>query len=219
MEPKNVHCNKALFALLTGWLLAFLPGCAARMQSYKVEILHRDALLDNESFSGQSIMLMPPFSESGFNASPELSPLAQARPLSATRSDLKPCYFSDFMETAIKAYSKEEFEGFCHNLFSGNILALQTADTVWQLAQCRYALAVRIVQGARVRGFDGKLKRRVRLEGELWDTREAGVVWRAAALGVDNDVRSSDADYIGEGIAALYKRLPAYRPGLNDENW
>jgi hypothetical protein len=114
-------------------------------------------------------------------------------------------------------------EQFYRELAAGDVLSVQNRRGVWNLIDSRYVLVPRVVYAARVKGFDGTPKRKVRLEGELWNADSTEVVWRVSVIGVSKDETTTDDRFVRGALRTMYGALPeaAYpgsdRPGIRRE--
>jgi hypothetical protein len=206
------------------WLLALLAvatglSCSPGTTSFKSAVLHQDVRLDGKQFSGQSLLLFPIFTKSGFVDQPVFSAAAQAQILMEQRQDLRISTAGQFEQQFVAGHGRTALERFYQSIFSGDILTTQTSDTVWHAMPCRYALLIGMPAGIRVRGYDDALYRQTRLQAELWDTRAAKVVLRLQATGNDTNHGGADSVFIRQGLSELFSRLPPVRSVIAEENW
>ncbi len=201
------------------FLLLFLSGCASRTDSFRTELLYRHVSLNREQFSNQSILILPSIMDSSFVSSGILSTDSLRKLLSSVRTDMRPCPREEFERACLQKFEKRTLNGFYTDIVHGDILALQTSDSVWSHMPCKYLLTLRVAYGARVRTFEKKLMRSVRVEAELWDTENIEVVWRAETRGAERDAKTDDSQFLREAILHLLGQLPAYKPSSNEKNW
>ncbi len=219
MHDTGLNTSRIVIACYAFLALFFLHGCGARAIDYRVRVLHQNDRFDGEELAGQSVVLFPPVAGGRFDSTGTLAFVEQRKSVLAIRQDLHLCAPAEFERAFIGRHSSASLDSFYQNLTNNRLLAIQTADSVWQSVPCEFAFIARVVEGARVRSFDGMLKRRVCMEGELWRASTREVVWRAQAIALDAAVEMSDEAFLAQGLSALYRALPEFRPALNEKNW
>ena len=176
--------------------------------------LGKDRLSDNNS-----ILLMPLINEKLFDTSKALRPQRIIDLYLKPQRKAGACFKEDFEERFIAKYKKNVSWQFYKHLLNGEILSLAKDDSAWSVMPCRYVFLLRITKGMRIQSFEGVTKRKAVLEGEMWDSRTAEIVWRGQVTGSSVNVKISDSDFIIEGIIRLFRQLPEFYQVRNEENW
>ncbi len=208
-----------------------LPGCAyvcgvifisctAPSVQWKAELLYTSSELESNRLStGNSILFLPLITRDGFDTSRTLSPEALTKSLVATQGKLKLFFKKDFEESFLPRNSRELLDSLYASLFRNDILALHAVDTVWKTIPARFVIVLRLNTGVRIKSFDGIVKRKAELEGELWDTKRIEIVWRAQSSGYQMDTKITDAEFISRGVREIFNLLPEFIPVRDEEDW
>jgi hypothetical protein len=164
------------------------------------------------------VVLFPLMTDEGVDSTGALAYEKLKQRLAPIRPDLRFCAPSDFERAYAAQHEYESLDSFYADIRRERIVAVQTSDSVWASMPCDFAFIARIVEGARIRGFDGELTRRMSIEGELWRAETGEAVWRARAYAADN-AAEADELFIARGYGALFRALPGFRPALNETKW
>jgi hypothetical protein len=213
-------CRLVTFCLyVTGLLCALLCECASRTLLIQPHILYQNDRLTPEQFSGQSVTLFPVFTKQGFETSAMLGDSIQAVLIKDIRQDLTLYAQQGFERLYLQAHDSVSLKHFYARIFQGDIIGLQTSDTMWKTMPSRYLLLIRFANGTRVKTLDEQVLRRLDLEAELWDARTAEVVMRLAVNGSDSQARTPDGKFFHATLSALLRQLPGVRHVELKENW
>lgn len=208
---------------LPGWvgiLGVLLVSCIAPSAQWKSELLYSSSELENNRLSvGNSILLLPLITKDGFDTSHALSPEVLTKSLMATQQKLNLFFKKDFEESFLPRNNRKMLDSFYVSLFKNDILALHAVDTVWKSIPGRFVIVLRLNTGVRIKSFDGIVKRKAELEGELWDTKRIEIVWRAQSSGFQMDTKVTDAEFILGGLREIFNLLPDFIPVRDEEDW
>jgi hypothetical protein len=202
-----------------GSLCFLLCGCAPPTLVIEPRILHQDVRFTPEQFSGQSVTLFPVFTTQGFETSASLGDSVQGVLIQAIRQDLALNSRQAFESRYLLAHDSLSLNRFYTRLFKGDIVGLQTSDTVWQSMPSRYLLIMKLTYGTRVKTLDAQVLRRLTMEAEVWDVRAAEVVMRLAVIGSESQGRTPDAKFFHATMNALFRQLPGVRHVEHNEQW
>ena len=142
-----------------------------------------------------------------------------ATSLSKTQSAFKPLTIDDLCISWNKMNAGRPIDSFFMPILADNILRLASLDDAWAAVPAHYLMITRLVGGVAIAGTESRYKRRATITVEIWDATTQSVVWRGKANGYEMDRRVSDADFILNGLKALYEKLPPVFPVVNDERW
>ncbi len=104
-------------------------------------------------------------------------------------------------------------------LFTGEILLLQTLDSLWNALNSDYLLLIRMRHGMYVRTFGNKTLKRIGLEAELWDRRAMETVWRINITGTCTSGKVSDGEFLVKAIEKISEALPLSAPAYESGSW
>lgn len=204
----------------TGILGVLFISCVAPTVQWQSELLYSSSeLKDNRLSVGNSILLLPLITKDGFDTSHSLSPEVLTKSLMATQQKLKLFFKNDFEESFLSRNSRELLDSFYVSLIKNDILALHSVDTVWKSLPGRFVIVLRLNTGFRIKSFDGIVKRKAELEGELWDIKRIEVVWRARSSGYQMDTKITDGEFVAGGVRELFNLLPDFIPVRDEEEW
>jgi len=208
------------FFVFIGFPMFFL-NCAAQYEgTWKSNVLYQqDNLGKDRLASGRSIFLLPLIVNEKFDTSSAIMPAAQMDMIKNRDRKMVTCSMAGLDSLYRKEYKKEMDSSFYKSILLGELLKTTANDSVWAVFPCRYLLTVRLISGMTIKTFEQKEKKKVRLEGEMWDSKNPGVVWRSEVYGFEIDAGRSDGDFIASGIKSLFSTLPSFLPVFNEENW
>lgn len=206
------------FSLL--FFIFMIINCAGPQGTWKGQILHQDNLLGKDRLAhGRSILVLPLITDDGFDTTDKIMPSAHESVKSSSDKEMATCLKSDLDSLYIKKFNNGIPKEFYKNLFDNDILSITASDSVWEMLPCRYLLTVRLTGGMTIKTFENKIKKKVSLEGEMWDSDNPGVVWRAEVYGYEIDSGRKDHAFIASGVNHLLTLLPSFLPFSNEENW
>lgn len=193
-------------------------SCAHSRGGYQAEVLYERSGFDGWSVSGGSILVLPVLTSDGIDTTGVLNPNAQRGWVRRWGGETQKRFEfrRDFEAAVADSLGRDYLEQFYSELAAGDVVSLQSRIEVWNAIDPRYVLVPRVVYAARIKGFDGTPRRKVRLEGELWDSDSAEVVWRVSVIGVSRDQRIEDDRFLRGALRSMYSALPnAAYPGTD----
>lgn len=164
-------------------------------------------------------MLLPVYTRQGFDTTGVVAPAAQARMLKETRENLEVFFRQELDSMWVRAHDQAELDSFYVRMFSGDILAVAAADSVWAMMPARFVVAARVRSGLRIKTFEGVSRTRAEIEVEVWDALGAEIVWRAEGFGLHTDPSLPDDKFLAEGLRKIYSLLPKCLPPDKSERW
>ncbi len=207
-----------LFSLFPFFFL--IIQCASKTGEWRSKLLFvNEDVSKGRLLSGGSILLFPLITEKGFDTTASLSSEKQAKMLHAIRGKLKLYVKKEFEENYLSNNDRALLDSFYISLFANDLLKITASDSIWKSVPSRYILLIRVDKGIRINTFDGVLKRKAVLEGELWDAKNIEVVWRAQSSGYEMDDKVADAVFVAEGMKEIYRLLPEFLLDTKGKNW
>jgi hypothetical protein len=209
----------ARFPLIVSFFMAGALLECSPVPAVTIKLLHQDPSFGPEQLSGQTILILPLLTKTGFDTTQFLLPQHQGSWLTRRRSDLEPVYRDKFEAAYKAAHDSVSLVKFYRALYKGNMIPLHNADSIWKAMPAAYLLAMYLRSGMEVRNLYGRTHRSVSLEAELWQIDSTEVVWRLSATESTADATMSDAAFIWNAITHIYAQFPEYRPSINETKW
>lgn len=141
------------------------------------------------------------------------------RKVAKSRSDLRLISPGEMENTFRKKWGRDSLNLFFEMLSKGEMLSLQTSDSLWKGIGARYFMALRVKNASTVKSFNRSVRKRVSLEAELWDCNMAATVWRVIVNGICIDERIPDSRFIQDAIITAYQELPVVMPAYDNKSW
>lgn len=206
--------------LILIFIIILINSCAGPQGTWKGQILHQDNLLGKDRLAhGRSILVLPLITSSGFDTTDKIMPSAHESVKGSSDKEMATCLKSDLDSLYKQKFNNNIPDDFYKQLLDNDILAITASDSVWDILPCRYLLTIRLTGGMTIKTFEEKVKKKVSLEGEMWDSENPGVVWRAEVYGYEIDSGRKDHAFIASGVNHLLTLLPSFLPFSNEENW
>ena len=208
------------FSGILSIIVTIVTGCAPKTGHWESELLYKKDEIDhNKLTTGNSILLLPVIIEEGFDTTTALSPEVLIKSLLRQQGQIEVFFRKDFEKAYLSNQRRESLDSFYVKLFKNDMLAITTSDSASKYMPCRFVVILRLNKGVRISSFDGIMKRKAVLEGEIWDKKNIEVVWRAQTSGFEMGKRTDDAQFIANGIKEIFKLFQQFIPLKEVENW
>jgi hypothetical protein len=204
-------------ASIVGFVALFF-GCAHGV-GVSVKSLYTSSAFSGRDFTGARISVCPVLVGGVSSTSGNIDPAGFREALRETRPDLPLIMPSEFKNHFLGSLGLPELRTLSELLWKSEILALKSADALWDAIGTPYLLVFRLTSGASVTRIDRQTSRRITLECELWDTDDREVVWRSVARTRTMDARLTDSELMSLAAAKLVRSLPAVQPGYERGEW
>jgi hypothetical protein len=192
----------------TGFILVLCLGIIPAYAGFSVQQLYVREGFGGRMLSGRTILLLPLLTKAGFENSGELNPDMQMKWLKRDRNDLIFTADRSFEKRFMAQCDSGSLALFYRNLYSGDNVAIQTSDSVWNTIPVPLVLAVRLKNAAHIKDFDRKSHRVLMLEAELWSRDSAEVLWRVGLTARLSGRRLNDEKFFIRALKELYSALP-----------
>lgn len=194
-------------------------GCAPQRIAYNFEQLYQEHSFSSRDLSGKSILLLPLLTAQGPDTSGELALGPLSGWITANRPDLNMVTVSQpFFERY--AQSTGVLSGLIGELYRGDVVEITQHAAAFNDFGHPYVVVIRLKNGLRIRGLDNRTKRRIELEGELWEVAGARVLWRGRVQGMSLEVEHSDEGLLARGIERMLLSIPQLPPSPHyEQNW
>jgi hypothetical protein len=188
---------------------------------YTVTLHYSSDRLSGKAFAGQSILILPVLTRDGPDTARFPSPSAIARFLQENRHDLQfvyPAAFEKKYRLTTSGRDTAAMDRFYRSLYNGEMMAVQTSDSIWKAVDAAYLLSLRVTYAAAIRGFDGTVSKRLTMEAELWEVAASEAVWRSEVVGVERNA-GPDNRFILGAIKKVLGAIPGFLPATNEKDW
>jgi hypothetical protein len=189
---------------------------------YSVRLLYSDERLNVAAFSGQSLLVLPVLTKNGADTTKFPSPNTLSRLFQRNHGAMQFIYPEAFEKKYQSTAVNHDFaslDRFYRSFFNGEIIKVQTSDSIWNAIDAAYLLCVRVKYAATIRAFDGNTVKRLVLGVELWKVDVSEAVWRAQVIGSDKRIGASDAEFVMGALKEIFSALPGGMPGENEKDW
>jgi len=115
-----------------------------------------------------------------------------------------PAFFPDEPEKDITGLA----DSFYQALYSGDVLEIKRHEAFFRAIKEDCLLVCRLRGAANIATFGNMRKRRVAIEGELWETDGAEVVWRVTVMAVTGSERDRDESVVNRALQEIYRAIP-----------
>ena len=219
-----MSCKESLYALFFSGILSItvtiVTGCAPKTGHWESELLYiKDEISHNKLTTGNSILLFPLIIDEGFDTSAALSPKLLKKSLLSQSGGIEVFFKKDFEKAYLSTQPWELLDSFYVKLFKNDILAITTSDSAWKYMPGLFVVIFRLNKGLRISSFDGIMKKKAVLEGEIWDKKNIEVVWRGQTSGFEMGKKTNDAQFIASGIKEIFKLFPQFISLKEVDNW
>ena len=186
---------------------------------FTAKVLYTSDMFAGASLSGKTVVVPPALAASGPAASGPFSPERLAALLREARSDLRLSFGDAFEKRYCSSHDELSLSRFYASFFKGDVIAVQTSDSVWKAMEADYLLAVCVKFAAAIRSFDGNTRRRMRLEAELWDARAGEAVWRAEVDALDDVMKTPEDRFVTAALRKAFSLIPGGGPASDESDW
>jgi hypothetical protein len=211
-----MHFGRLLFVFV---IVSLLIGCSPTRCGFAIDTSYQAPFFDSRVLTGRSLVVVPLLKDAKVDSSGLLSDVSYLQSLRKLREDLNCVSFNKSADKIRTRFGDPLFNTFIVNLFKGDIPVLQTSDSVWNIISEEYMSVIRVKSAHSVRMFSGDVRKRILLEGELWDCRKAEVVFRLSVNGLCLTEDVKDDRFIMDGILTFYRELPAAIPAYDTQSW
>jgi hypothetical protein len=190
---------------------------------YTVRILYSDESFSSASISGQSMLVLPVLTKDGADTVNFPSPYTLSQFFQKNYEDVQfkfPETFDKKYQSTAMSRDSASLDRFYRSFFNGEIIKVQTNDSIWNAIDAAYLLCVRVKYAATIRGFDGNTVKRLVLEVELWEVAASEAVWRAQIIGFDKSVGTLDSQFVLGALKEIFSAIPAGGiQGAGEKDW
>ena len=170
--------------------------------------------------SGKKILLLPVLMKKGFDTSSLSDPLSLIKWAKREREDIVLINGNYMPKEYLRRYGSDSLKRLCDDLYSGNVLEIQTNDSLFGLIKEQLMMVTRFKGGSRIKSLDNNIVIRLSIEMELWDIGKAETIWRVAVTGTSVDSSIVDRDFFVNARKEGLKALPrVHGKAVVDLNW
>jgi hypothetical protein len=127
---------------------------------------------------------------------------------------------SDTLSTVLaERLTKTDLERYYHKLFTGEISFMQSADTFWHAVPSEYLLVPKVVHGMDISTFQKRVRKKFRLEAELWERKGMEVVWRLTVNCSSDDPIITHQKLLQNSLVKVLREFPVVIPNYEPGKW
>jgi hypothetical protein len=196
-----------------------LLTCSPPISGFSAKKIYIADGFNGKTLSGFTIGLGPVITRQGADIVDSLNSDEIYKYINSIRPDLRLMPFNQIKAQLITMSGKSWCDSLFLLLYNEKTLKLQLIDSLWQFIPCDFFMVVRVKDAMSIKTFDNIYKKRVRLEAELWNSKNQEAVWRIEVHSIANGKNVSDRQIIKESIAKIYEELPRTTPAYESSKW
>ncbi|MBN1308317.1 MAG: hypothetical protein JXA18_10400 [Chitinispirillaceae bacterium] len=200
-------------------VLGSLTSCTPSPFGFTLSGHYTRDRFSGRDIGGHSIGVCPLLNAGGPVPGTKLPSTAMIAALRKKRPDLRLQGADDVHAALSSMLPAVALERYYRLLFNGEVVALQSADSLWKAVGADYLLVVRLRYGMDIRTFNHRSRKRIGLEAELWDCAAMETAWRISMLGTCNRAGISDQRFLVEAFGEIAAALPATAPSYDTKSW
>lgn len=203
--------------LLLITLLFSLFSCASHSFNENVVKIHVDPSFETRVQEGRHLLIYPIIMDTHFISYPSMEELTS--PLHNRRDRLDLTWYFDYRISVVDAEQKAELKRLESELIHERSLDIPSKLGYFEGSGFRFLQIFRVRESYRLLKDNQKEGKHLTLEGEVWDLRKRGVVWRASATVETRDMKSKDEDILLRCVELLYGTLPKFYFNSTEQEW
>ncbi|MBN1578615.1 MAG: hypothetical protein JW913_18775 [Chitinispirillaceae bacterium] len=214
-EPFTVSGALVIIAAMLGPLVS----CTPSPFGFTLSSNYTRDRFSGRDIGGHSIGICPLLTAEGPVAGTKLPSPAVIAALRKKRPDLQFRDADNVHATLSSVLPSVTMERYYRLLFTGDVVALQSEDSLWGAVNVDYLLVVRLRHGMDIRTFNQRSRKRISIEAELWDCASMETAWRVGVIGICNRAGISDQKFLVEAFGEIVAALPTAAPSYDTKSW
>lgn len=192
-------------------------SCAAQRFSESVSKIHVDPSFETRVQEGRHILIYPVIMDTHFISFPSEKELTD--PLSNRRDRLDVTWYMDYRISVVDPDQKAALKRLESEIIHERSLDIPGKLGYFNGNEFRFLQIFRVRESYNLLNGTEKKGKHLTLEGEVWDIRKRGVVWRASATVESRDSDAGDKDILLRCIELLYGTLPKFYFNSTEQDW
>ncbi len=212
---KSVETISTLFFAL---LLAFITaGCHPQYRLESVEQVHSDPSFESSVEEGRKLLLYPVIFNDAFIVGPSFEEFT--RPLDLRHDRLEISWYENYKESITDSMKTARLLRIEKELLEENSLDIPSFIDYFDNSGFRFLQIFRIRKTFIAGDNSGAMVKHLTLDGEVWDVRKRGVVWRSSSVVETEKTGVSDKEMLLRGVELLYETLPKFYFNSTEREW
>ncbi len=214
-QCKSTGAISVLFLAL--FCVVIVTSCRPQYRIESVEEVHTDPAFESSVEEGRKLLLYPVILNKKFISGPSFDEFI--RPLDLRHDRLEISWYENYRETISDSVQKVRLQRIEKELLEENSIDIPSYIDYFDNSGFRFLQIFRIDRLFIVEDNSGATVKHLTLNGEVWDVRKRGVVWRSSSVveTVDSDV--SDKEMLLRGVELLYETLPKFYFNSTEREW
>ncbi len=198
-------------------LLLTLIGCTARRFNESVVPLHVDPSFETAVKEGRHLLIFPIITDTHFISYPSFEELSE--PLDLRHDRIKLTWYMTYRAELVDSVMRKKILSAEDVLLHERMLDIPPKLYYFDSTPFRFLQLFRIRESYIINDGKGQKRKHVKLDGEVWDVRKRGVVWRSSAVVETNDGEVSDHKILLRCVELLYETLPKFYFNSIEQEW
>lgn len=194
----------------------FIISCAPKFSSEKSTIIHLDSSFKGAVDDGRTLLVFPVIKDTAFISFPIFEDMIE--PLNLRRDRLVVTSYIQY-RNGIVGEQHDELKFLESLILHETSLEIPHHIELFEREGFRFLQIFRVRNAYTVKNDVGEVRKHLTLEGEVWDTRKKGVVWRSESVVESGDIRCDDQIILQKGLELLYATLPKFYFNSSERNW
>jgi hypothetical protein len=197
-----------LFSIVVISMAKSIPGT--------VTLIHADPTFKTAVQEGRNLLVFPVIMNSHFISYPTYAELSD--PLEDRHDRLKLTSYLKYQEKVADREQSERLNRIESDLIQERLLDIPTKLSYFDNTPFRFIQIFRVRKSFAINSKKQSGKH-LTLEGEVWDLRKKGVVWRASATVESSTSKVSDREILLRCVELLYGSLPKFYFNSTERDW
>lgn len=205
------------------WMILLITlsiiSCSQPVQLKYQNLYTSNSIATSYRLGGPKIMMSPLLTTNGPDTSGIFSSKNYLKLADRLRPEFSFVSISESNKCFTSKYKKLLLASLYQELSKGDILRLQTADSLWANLCDPYLLVMRLTAGVRLKTFDHGVRLKFILESEIWSRDSMEVVWRSSVHALTSNDKITEQDLFKEAVKKLLMELPTAFPTYDSRPW
>ncbi len=198
-------------------LTLFLLSCAQKNITETVLPVHIDPSFDVAVHDGRQLILFPVILEKRFIDLPSFKELSD--PLNIRHDRLELTSYIDYKSQIVDSTQRNRLKEVEYLLLNERSLDIPKKLSYFDSSPYRFLQLFRVRNSFIISGSEKQGGKHLTLEGEVWDIRKRGVVWRSTVTIETEHDAMTDKEILLRSVELLYETLPKFYFNSTERDW
>ncbi len=195
----------------------FLLSCAQKNITETVLPIHIDPSFDVAVHEGRHLLLFPVILDKRFIGLPSFKELSE--PLNIRHDRLELTSYIDYKSEIVDSTLRIRLKEIEYLLLNERSLDIPKKLSYFDSSPLRFLQLFRVRKSFIISGSENQGGKHLTLEGEVWDIRKRGVVWRSSVTIETEPNAMADKEILLRSIELLYETLPKFYFNSTERDW